>query len=147
MESAERLHVGVFHDRHEHLSVAELGHVLEQKKSEDQLGVFGRPSDGGKVLEIFPFELRPGDEFGDLQPPVPLIQSASERKKFGEKNIRVTVFRLVHAAELRWKVHGFRWGVGKKRAFGALNRSAVCHIFIMLSIDYMELEGFSANPK
>jgi hypothetical protein len=94
---------------------------------------------------MFPIELRPGDEFGDLQPPVPLIQPASERKKF-EKNIRVTVFGLVHAAELRWKVHGFRRGVCEKRAFGTLNRSVARHIFIIISIAYGTLGRFSADP-
>jgi hypothetical protein len=54
---------------------AELGHVFKPKKSPDELGVFGRPSDRGKALEIFSLELRPRDEFGDLQPPVPCVST------------------------------------------------------------------------
>ena len=38
------LHVRILHDLGDDLPVAELGHVFEQKKSEDQLGVLGRPA-------------------------------------------------------------------------------------------------------
>jgi hypothetical protein len=124
-----------------------LGHVLDQEKAQDGLSGFGRPSYEGKVPEIFPLELRPGDEFEDPQPPVPLIQPASERKKFGEKNVRVTVFRLAHAAELPCKVHRFRRGVGEMRAFGTWKRSTKFSLFILLSLRYVALALFSEAPN
>jgi hypothetical protein len=56
MKPAERLHVRILHDLGDNLPVAEFGHVFEQKKSEDQLGVLGRPACVGKVLEILGLE-------------------------------------------------------------------------------------------
>jgi hypothetical protein len=147
VEPAERLHVGVFHDLGDHLAVAELGHVLEQEKPQDELGILGRPSDVGKVFKIFILELLPRDEFSNAKPAVPFIEAAAEGKEFGEKNLGFTVFGLVHVADLPRKVHGFQWGEREKRAFGAWNRSAKHHIIILLSIDYMELGGFSAYPN
>ena len=147
LKSAERLHVGILHDLGDNLPVAELGHVFEQKKSEDQLGVLGRPAGVGKVLEILKLELLPGDQSRDAKPAVLLIEASAEGKEFGEKNLGLTVFGLVHVADLPRKVHGFQWGEREKRAFGAWNRSAKHHIIILLSIDYMELGGFSAYPN
>jgi len=147
VKPAKRLHVGILHDLGDDLPVAELGHVFEQKKSEDQLGVLGWPAGVGKVLEIFELELLPGNKNRDAKPAIPLIEASAEGKEFGEKNLGFTVFGFVHVADLRGKVHGFRWGEREKRASGALNRSAVCHIIILMSIAYMELGGFSADPN
>jgi hypothetical protein len=121
--------------------------VLEQKKSQNELGVFGRPPDVGKVLDIFELKLIPRDELTDAKPTVPFIEAAPKGEKLGEENLSFTVLGLVHAEDLRVKVHGFRGGIRKNRAFGALNRSAVCHIIILMSIAYMELGGFSADPN
>jgi hypothetical protein len=71
---------------------------------------------------------------------------SAERGKLGEKNLRFTVFRFVHAADLRRKVHAFRGGVCENRAFWALNRSAISHTIILLSIAYAKSSAFSADP-
>jgi len=119
VEPAERLHVRVLPDLGNDLAVAELGHVLEQEKSQDELGVFGRPPDVGKVLEIFELKLVPRDELSDAKPTVPFIEAAPEGEKLGEENLSFTVLGLVHDADLRVEVHGFRGGVHKNRAFEA----------------------------
>ena len=136
IESAKRLHIRILHDLGDDLTVAELGHVLEQKKPQNKLGVLGWPSDIGKVLEIFIFKLLPGDELSDPRPAVALVKRATEGKEFGKKDLGFTVFGLVHAADLPRKVHAFRGAVCEKRAFRALDRSAMYHITIILSIAY-----------
>jgi hypothetical protein len=76
-----------------------------------------------------------------------LVEAAVEREKLGEKNLRFTVFRLVHAADLHSKVRAFRGGVCENRAFRALNRSAISHIIILVSFAYVKLSAFSADPN
>jgi hypothetical protein len=82
--------------------------VLEQKKPQDEQGVLGRTSDVGEVFKIFILQLFPGNEFSNAKPAVPFIEAAAEGEEFGKKNLYFTVFGLVHGADSRVKVHGFR---------------------------------------
>ena len=44
------------------------------------------------------------------------------------------------------KCAAFEGGVGEKRAFGTLNRSVALTIFIIMSLGYVKLSCFSADP-
>jgi hypothetical protein len=95
--------------------------VLEQKKSDHQLSIFGRPADVGKRLPIFILKILPGHELRDPKPAVALVEIAAERKKLGKKRPGAAVFRTIHGLRLLRKVHGFRGIESKIRALEALN--------------------------
>jgi hypothetical protein len=70
--------------------------MLEQQETDDQLRVFGRPSDIGKMLPVVLFQLFPRNEVGNLQPTVSLIEFPAEGKKLGKKRDGFAVFALIH---------------------------------------------------
>jgi hypothetical protein len=99
--------------------------LLEQKKSDYQLSIFGRPTNVGKRLPIFILKILPGHELRDPKPPIAIVEFAAERKKFGKKRPSVAVFRTIHGLRFLRKVHGFCGVKSKIRALEALNMPVI----------------------
>jgi hypothetical protein len=93
--------------------------VLEQQETDDQLRVFGRPSDIGKMRPLFLFQLFPSYKVRNPQPTVSLIELPAEGKKLRKKRDGFAVFALIHGMGLLRRVQGFRGGYSKNHAVRA----------------------------
>ena len=61
--------------------------MLQQQQTDDELCVFGRTADSGKMLPVFILQLLPGNELRYPQPAVSLIQLPPEGKELGKRGM------------------------------------------------------------
>ena len=80
--------------------------MLEEQETDDNLRVFGRTANIGKMLPVFILQLFPGNELRYPQLAVVLIDLHALGKKLGKKRDGFAVFALIYGKWLLRKLSG-----------------------------------------